>query len=312
MGPVFVAILLNACSSDNNSMSPGSAGSSAVSSTPTDPATAEMVAIDRFSDRAGHLQKRSDTPTLPGPNEPVNFDQDPFITQGFGPHGEIVKYYNFDVQPTAPAPIYVLMKGGKPVDGQLNIVDVIPGDSGYNDFWQIIAVTVPDGYVANTITSAAAVASSGFAKSSTNMLVNCPIVPDGSTATLRFTGDTSPTGLIHGWYKGKLVSYFTFGEKLAGLTVTNGMVPTSPIYVTFNDDAKGPASGFMTEASSMQTHNVVATLPADSAYSPLWAVAPYPDAKFGGVMDLSTALAAPPGAVAADVNCPVVSSAAKM
>jgi hypothetical protein len=203
------------------------------------------------------------------------------------------------------------MKGGKPVAGQLNIVDVIPGDANYNDFWQIVAVTVPDSYVANSITSADAVSSSGFAKTSTDMLVNCPIVPDGSSAALRAEGDSSGTQLVRGWYRGKIVSYFTFGEKSAGLSAANGMVPTSPIYVTFNDDAQGPASGFKMETGSPQSHNVVATLPADAGYSPLWAVVPYPSAKFSSVMDLATALSASPGAVAADVNCPIVSIEAK-
>jgi hypothetical protein len=288
-------------------------GGMGASSSPTDPDTADKAPVDRFSDAAGHLQVRSASPMLPGPNEAVNFDQGPFITQGFGPKGEVIKYYNFDVQPTMPAPIYALMKGGKPVAGQLNIVDVLPGDAGYSDFWQVVAVTVPDTYVANTLTSAAAVTSSGYATQATGTLVNCPIVPEGSTASLRFPGDTSGTDLIRGWYRGKVVVYFTFGEKAAGLSASRGMVPTSPIFVTFNDDAKGPASGFMTDAGGMQTHNIVATMPADAGYSPLWAVTPYPDAKFASVKNLATAAtAAGSGMVAADVNCPVVSSSAAM
>jgi hypothetical protein len=69
----------------------------------------------------------------------------PFITKGFTPSGQTVEYYNFDVQPTAPAPIWVLFKQGEsnPVSGQLNIINVIPGDAGYNDFWQVYKVIVP-------------------------------------------------------------------------------------------------------------------------------------------------------------------------
>jgi len=302
-GVLSAILALNACSSDSMNGMSGSAS-------PSDPDTAEKAAVDRFSDAAGHLQKRSDSPALPGPNEAVDFDQGPFITEGLGPNAEVIQYYNFDVQPTTPAPIYALMKAGKPVEGQLNIVDVLPGAPGYNDFWQVIEVTVPDSYVANTLTSAAAVKSSGYPMNTTTTLVNCPIVPEGSTAKLRFTGDTSGKDLIRGWYQGKVVFYFTFGEK--ALTAKNGLVPTSPIYVTFNDDAKGPASGFMTETDGMQTHNVVATLPADTGYSPLWAVTPFPDAKFDDVMNLATAAtAAGSGAVAADVNCPVVSLTAQ-
>jgi hypothetical protein len=299
IGLLSAAIALNACSSDA-SMTP-------ISTMPKDPDRAEKANVDRFSDAAGHLQRRSDSPNLPAPDTAVDFDQGPFITQGLGPHGETIKYYNFDVQPTAAAPIYVLMKGGQPVTGQLNIVDVIPGDVGYNDFWQIVAVTVDGNYVANTITSADAVKRSGFAMTPSEMLVNCPIVPDGSSANLRADGDSSGMGLVRGWYRDQIVSYFTFGEKSAGLSSANGRVPTSPIYVTFNDDAKGPASGFKLETGSPQSHNVVATLPTDAGYSPLWAVVPYPSAKFSSVSDLATVLTASPGEVAADVNCPIVS-----
>lgn len=301
-GCCFVACLASACSSDETMNS----------SHGTNPDSAPKAMIDRFSDEAGHLQKRSASPSLPGPNAAVNFDQGPFITQGLGPSGEVIKYYNFDVQPTAPAPIYVPMKGGSPVPGQLNIVDVIPGDPGYNDFWQVVTVTVPDSYVANTLTNADDVLASGYAMKMTDTLVNCPIVPDGSTASLRDTGDTSGTALTRGWYEDTVVHYFNFGEKAGGIKASNGMVPTSPIYVTFNDDSMGPASGFKTEPGTMQTHNVTATLPSDATYSPLWAVIPYPNTEFDKVNDATTAAkAAAGGAVAANVNCPVVSVQSK-
>src|SRR5213075_1587084 len=116
--------------------------------------------------------------------------------------------YNFDVQPTAPAPIYVLFRAGEtaPVAGQLNIVDVVPGVPGYNDFWQVQKVTVPAGYVANTVTSRAEITAAAFPVEATAMLVNCPVVPDGSTATLRLGGGSA--ALMSGWYQGKIVKYF--------------------------------------------------------------------------------------------------------
>ncbi len=73
-----------------------------------DPMAARMAVIDRFSAAAGHLQMRDAMDHLPGANAPVDFDQPPFVTTGFGPHGETVMYYNFDAQSTTPAPIYVL------------------------------------------------------------------------------------------------------------------------------------------------------------------------------------------------------------
>ena len=115
---------------------------------------APIAAVDRFSDKAAHLQLRTPDNHLPGPNEPVDFDSGPFITQGLSPStGKPVRYYNFDVQTTMPAPVYVLYREGedKPVEGQLDIIDTLPGEKGYNDFRQVWKVTVPKDYVANTV-----------------------------------------------------------------------------------------------------------------------------------------------------------------
>ncbi len=279
----------------------------------TDPDTAPRAAVDRFSADAGMLMVRSDENDLPGPNEPIDFDSgEPFVTQGLGPDGEVVKYYNFDVQPTAPAPIYALFRAGEssPVSGQLNIVDVVPGDKGYNDFWQVMKVTVPADYVTNSVTSASALRAAGYPIDETDMLVNCPIVPDGSTATMRL-GDEDP-GLSRGWYRDGVVFYFNFSEAM--LTTTGGNVPVSPIFVTFNvnpdpnDPMSGPASGFEVEPNSAQTHNVPATLPDDAGYSPLWGVQIYDNADFETVMDLASVEHA---SILVDdgptVNCPIVS-----
>src|SRR5262249_39952826 len=153
--------------------------------------------------------------------------------------------------------------------GQLNIVDVLPGDAGYNDFWAVSKVTVPADYVANTVTSVAEIMAAGYQVTSTDMIVNCPIVPDGATAKLRFKSTESPD-LTRGWYRDQVVSYFNFSE--ADIVAAGGMVPTSPIYVTFNknpgESGGGPASGFVVEPGTEQTHNVPASLPGHAGYSP--------------------------------------------
>jgi hypothetical protein len=275
---------------------------------PADPDRAEVVAVDRFSEAAATLMVRSDDNGLPGPDEPIDFDQGPFVTQGLGPDGEVVRYYNFDVQPVAPAPIYVLFRedDDMPIEGQLNIVDAIPGDAGYNDFWQIHRVTVPDDYVANTITGLEQIEEMDLAVEPTEMLVNCPVVPDGSTARERLDG--AFVGLHSGWYRGRVVRYFTFEER----ALEGTSVPLSPIYVAFNvnpaEPGGGPGSGFVVEDDGEQTHNVVATLPDDSGYSPLWHVQVYDNASFEDVSDLPSAEQAPRlGDGVATVNCPVVS-----
>lgn len=279
------------------------------------PDFAPRASIDRFSPQAGHMYVRDGSNGLPGPNEPVDFDQAPFITQGFGPNGEVVKYYNFDEQPTTSAPIFAFFRegGDTPVEGQLNVIDVIPGDEHYNDFWHVHKVTVPADYVANSITSVNALMNAGYRIERTNMVVNCPVVPEGSTANLRFGG--GDPGLIRGWYKDQVVFYFDFSEKMITVELPpegHPEVPLSDILVTFNINPDqpngGPPSGFMTEPGSAQTHNVVETLPDDEGYSPFWDVDVYDNANFNSVNDYASAQAANILATGvALVNCPIVS-----
>jgi len=130
----------------------------------SDPDLAAVASVDRFSDKAGTLLKRSADQRLPGPNEPIDFDAQPLNTLGLSPSGEPVLYYHLDVQSTTPVPVYVLYREGEeePVEGQLNIIDTLPGDSGYNDFHQIWKVWVPKAYIANTVTNAIELAGSHF------------------------------------------------------------------------------------------------------------------------------------------------------
>lgn len=270
------------------------------------PDTALEQPVDRFSEDAATLMLRTSANGMPAANAAVNFDQAPFITQGLGPNGEIVAYYNFDVMPTATAPIYVPMHNGKTIDGQLNIIEKIPGEAGYNDFWLVNAVEVPEDFVANTLTSLADIQKAGYTVTPTTTIVNCPVAPKGSTASKRAGGGS--TGLVRGWYKGKIVRYFSFEEK----ALNGSSVPVSPIYVTFNinpdQPGGGPPSGFVTESGTAQTHNVLATLPADATYSPLWLVNVFDNADFASVSNLATVQASNVLAMGVmRVNCPVVS-----
>jgi len=276
--------------------------------TPVDPDKAPIAAVDRFSKEAAHLQLRTPENHLPGPNQPVDFDSGPFITQGLSPStGKPVRYYNFDVQTTMPAPVYVLYREGeaKPVEGQLDIIDTLPGEKGYNDFRQVWKVTVPKDYVANTVVDAGALKDAGYKMEQTPALRNMPVVPDKSTAKMRLNGE-SP-GLESAWYKGQVAKFFGFDEA----PLSGSGVPLSPIYVTFNVNPDqpngGPGSGFKAEPGSEQTHNVPATLPGGAGYSPLWLVAVYDNADFPSVHDLQTALKAKVlAAGVATVNCPIV------
>lgn len=276
----------------------------------TDPDRAPLAAVDRFSAKAAHLQLRTASNGIPGPNAPVDFDTGPFITQGLSPTtGKAVRYYNFDVQSTTPAPVYVLYHEGedKPLAGQLDIIDTLPGEQGYNDFRQVWKVSVPKDYVANSIIDAAALRKAGYKMERTDTLRNMPVVPDKSVARMRLNGEDA--GLQRAWYQGEIAKYFSFDE--AKLSAAGGSVPVSPIYVTFNINPGqpngGPASGFRTETNSPQSHNVPATLPGEVGYSPLWFVSVYDNADFPAVRDLDTALKAKLlAAGVATVNCPIV------
>jgi hypothetical protein len=257
---------------------------------PHDPLSAPRAAVDRFGPEFATLLVRTATSGLPASNAPIDFDRYPFITHGLGPDCQLVSYYNFDVLPDTPARIYVLFREGDDtrVQGQLNVIDALPGEIDYNDFGRVIRVTVPRDCVADTVASLEDVADAGYPMEATDVIVNCPVVPTGSTASRRLN---RPAEALE--------------------TTPQGQVPVSPIFVTFTinpgEPGGGPPSGFLTEVGGEQTHDVVAMLPAGADYSPLWNVVAYDNADFGGVIDLSSARAATvlvssPGLV----NCPIV------
>ena len=160
---------------------------------PVDPAHAPVAAVDRFSDKAGTLLLRSTDTRLPGPNEPIDFDTPPLNNLGFTPTGERTLYYRLDVQSTTPAPVYILYREGedKPVASQLDIVDTLPGEKGYNDFRQVWKVWVPKDYVANTIADASMLQQAGYKMEKTDKLLNMAVVPDKSRARVRFNGGST-------------------------------------------------------------------------------------------------------------------------
>lgn len=262
--------------------------------------------IDRFNAAAGQLMRRDVMRGLPGPDEPIDLDRPPFITQGLGPDGVPVRYYNFDVQAQAPAQRYAITRAGQRerIAGQLDLVDVIPGQRGYSDFWQLVWVEVPETFVAGSIDSVAALVAQGYPIEATADLVNCPVVPAGSTARARRHNDSAdPDPLM---YRGARIFCMTFDDRL--FLDTDG-VPTSPIYVTFQRDPDqpggGPSSGFRHEPGTLQTHNVVFSLPGDTDYSPLWAVQIYAGRDFDAVHDAESALRARRIGKGPLVNCPI-------
>jgi len=285
-----------------------SSGSGSAELQPKDPDQAPIATVDRFSDAAGTLLKRSADNHLPGPNDPIDFDTPPFNVWGLSPAGEPALYYHLDVKSTTPVPVYILYREGEdmPVQEQLDIIDTLPGEQGYNDFRQVWKVWVPKDYVANTITDASMLQQAGYKIEKTDKLLNMAVVPDKSRARVRFNGGHPE--LQRAWYRGQVAKFFLFDE--APLSVSGDKVPVSPIYdgFTINPGQPGGEKEFCTDPNSTQTHNVVATMPGDKAYSPLWLRVVYDSAACASVHNLETALQAKK--VAANVlfiNCPMVS-----
>lgn len=268
--------------------------------------------IDRFSPAAGRLMTRAVMDGLPGPGQPIDLDRPPFITQGLGPDGAPVRYYNFDVQSPSPSPRYALtheLASEKRVrlPGQLDLVDVIPGQPGYSDFWQIIWVQVPEGFRPGSILDVRELLAAGYPMEASSTVVNCPVVPAGSKARQRrHRASPDPEPLA---YRGAQIFCMTFEDSLF---LDGETLPTSPIYVTFRRDPDqqggGPSTGFRQEPGTQQTHNVVFSLPGDNDYSPLWDVHIYGNREFDSVRDANSALRARLIAKGPLVNCPIAVS----
>ena len=194
-----------------------------------------------------------------GGDEPVEFK----LVKGWY-KGEEVVYYDFGMNTplganltVATAPIYVFTNGtnadGSPafVEGQHNIVTVVPGDPGYSDLWQVNIVSVDDDYEADSIKSKADIDAAGLTVTPMELYVNCPIVPEGSTFE---NGET----LVQGWKDGEAVFYPDFGM--------NPPVAI-PIWVfaTGMDSSGNPVfvDGQM---------NVIDSVPGDAGYSAFWNV----------------------------------------
>jgi hypothetical protein len=175
-----------------------------------------------------------------------------------------VRYYDFGANTrlasagiVQTAPIYVFIHGinadGTPdfVEGQHNIVDVKPGDAGYSDLWQVMMVTVPDDYVADTIKSKADLDDSGFEVTATQMFVNCPIVPAGSTLE-------GGEPLTQGWYKGEEVFYPDFGMN---------NVSAIPLYAFIHGMNPDGTPDFVEGQN-----NIIDQVPGEAGYSAFWQV----------------------------------------
>ena len=101
-------------------------------------------------------------------------------TEGFY-RGQVIEYLDFGPVKLKPgnkvAPLWSVTNG---VDDQYNIIDVVPGLTGYSPLWAVNLVTWKDGVTPRKLTSAAAVRKALSAGQVTmkaaGIVVNCPLI----------------------------------------------------------------------------------------------------------------------------------------
>src|SRR2546429_2053306 len=138
---------------------------------------------------AGYLLGRPVPAAIPGPVSGLLRTIIPRVDGWF--RNASVSYLDFGPQSNVAVPILAFFQAtspSTPVAGQRNIIDTIPSQPGYSDFWRIYKVLAPDGDVANSIRSLGEAVASRYTIQEPNTIVTCPLV--NPTATI---AGASPT-----------------------------------------------------------------------------------------------------------------------
>jgi len=200
--------------------------------------TAPLLTIDRFSDAAGTLLRRSLDPKLPKPGEPFSLDDSRFALAVVGPRGAVARCYDLDVRPALPNRYYVFYdRIGNYRLAQFPVIDRAPGDPGYSDLWDIWKVITPDNFrETNWVRDAATVEklladpAGGFTSASTGVYLNAPIVPEGTSAGSKAEGKSGRATRLYAWYKGKRAPFLYFEGSLH--LAADGRIPVSTLTLT--------------------------------------------------------------------------------
>src|SRR5213592_1175402 len=158
---------------------------------------------------AGYLLGRPVPAPIPGPVSGLLRTMVPRVDGWF--RNASVSYLDFGPQSNVAVPILAFFQASSPstpVAGQRNIIDTIPSQPGYSDFWRVYKVLA------------------------TNTVVNCPVV--NPNATIAGSSQT----LVSGWYRNRDVFYFDEGTRspAEGLVVV-----AAPIYAFFHSDGTAVA-----------------------------------------------------------------------
>jgi hypothetical protein len=201
--------------------------------------TAPLLSVDRFSDAAGTLLRRS-------------------------PGGAPARCYNLDVRPATPNRYYVFYdRIGNYRLGQFPVIEKVPGEPGYSDLWDIWKVFTPDTFrETNWVRDSATVErlladpAGGFTAASTGIYLNAPVVPEGTTAGSKAEGRAGRATRLYAWYRGQRAPFLYFEGSLH--LSEDRRIPVSTIQLP-GKNARWPAT----------VPAQAATWPKGAGYSPL-------------------------------------------
>jgi hypothetical protein len=200
--------------------------------------TAPLLPVDRFSDPAGTLLRRSQDPSLPKANEAFALDDPRFALAVVGPGGATARCYNLDVRPAKPNRYYVFYdRIGNYRLAQFPVIAKAPGDPGYSDLWDIWKVITPDSFKeknwirdAATVEKLLADKASGYTAASTGIYLNAPVVPEGTTAGNKAEGREGRATRLFAWYEGMRAPFLYFEGSLR--LAADGTIPVSTLKLT--------------------------------------------------------------------------------
>ena len=288
-------------------------GAAPVAMEPIDPDQAPIAAVDRFSDKAARLagcarrrtifrSRSSRWISTPDPSSRKAYRPPPAsrcaitISMWKAPHRR-------------RSMCCIARASDKPVAGQLDIIDTLPGENGLQRLPPGVESVGAEGLRSRIrLPTRDTCVSAGYQMQQTDTLRNMPVVPDKSKASMRLNGESAE--LHRAWYGGKVAKFFSFDE--APLSAAGDKVPA----VANLRDLQCQSQPAKRRAGLRLPHR--AELSADATTSrsrcpamldtlPLWLVSGLRQRRFPSVRDRATALKAKvlaPGV--ATVNCPIV------
>jgi hypothetical protein len=124
--------------------------------------------------------------------------------------GWFPSFESFPGMPVGEMFVWLTYEGGNPVlkldHPQKPIIDTLPKQAHYSDFFELVGVDAPDGYNANDIKSRATLLRAGYDLVYAGRIVNCPLVgPKAKLEPPKKGKAMAEYPLVEVWYRGQTV-----------------------------------------------------------------------------------------------------------